>query len=107
MADYDAIIAESLDEKTLTQAWIAAGNLHFLQHEFDEALLAYLTVPVFYPDHNPLMPKALWGAAQSYAKLKDFDNQEKTMRKLIADYPDAPEASLAQTEFKKKEENQP
>jgi tetratricopeptide (TPR) repeat protein len=107
MAGYDAVIAQSFDAKTLTQAWIAEGDLHFAQHEFDEALLAYLTVPVFYSDHNPMMPKALWGVAQSYAKLKDAQNQEKTMHELISDYPDAPEASLAQAEFKKKEENQP
>jgi tetratricopeptide (TPR) repeat protein len=106
-AAYAAIISASIDEKTLTQAWLAAGDLHFAQHEFDEALLAYLTVPVFYSDHNPMMPKALWGVAQSYAKLKDTQNQEKTMRELISKYPDAPEASLAQAEFKKKEENQP
>jgi tetratricopeptide (TPR) repeat protein len=105
LAGYDAVIAQSFDAKTLTQAWIAEGDIHFAQHEFDEALLAYLTVPVFYPDHNPLVPRALWGVAQSYAKLKDTKNQEKTLNELVTDYPDTPEASLAKAELMKKKEN--
>ena len=103
LAAYDAVIGQSFDPKTLTQAWIAEGDAHFAEHEFDEALLAYLTVPVFYPDHNAQMPRALWGVAQSYAKLKDVPNQEKTLRELIAKYPDAPEASPAKAELMKKE----
>jgi len=103
LAAYDAIIHQSFDPKTLTQAWIAEGDVHLAEHEFDEALLAYLTVPVFFPDHNPQMPRALWGVAQSYAKLKDASNQEKTLRQLVAQYPDAPEASLAKAELMKKE----
>ena len=63
----------------------------------------YLTVPVFYSDHNAQMPRALWGVAQSYAKLKDAGNQEKTLQELVAKYPDAPEASLAKAELMKKE----
>jgi tetratricopeptide (TPR) repeat protein len=103
LAAYDAVIHQSFDPKTLTQAWIAEGDVHLAEHEFDEALLAYLTVPVFYPDHNPQMPRALWGVAQSYAKLKDASNQEKTLRELVTQFPNAPEASLAKAELMKKE----
>jgi TolA-binding protein len=62
-----------------------------------------LTVTVFYPEKNPLLPKALWGAGQAYAKLKDLTNATKTYQKLISDYPDSPEAALAKAELTKKE----
>jgi tetratricopeptide (TPR) repeat protein len=103
LAAYDAILSQSTDAKTLSQAWIAEGDVHFSQHEFDEALMAYLTVTVFYPDHNPLISKALWGTGQSYAKLKDTANAMKTYQRLVSSYPDTPEASLARAELKKKE----
>jgi tetratricopeptide (TPR) repeat protein len=103
IAAFDAIISQSSEPQTLSQAWIAEGAIHFGQHEFDEALLAYLTVTVFYPEHNPLVPKALWGAGQAYAKLKDASHATKTYQELISTYPDSPEASLAKAELMKKD----
>jgi len=103
LAAYDSIISQSSDPGTLSRAWIAEGDIHFAQHEFDEALLAYLTVTVFYPEHNPLIPKALWDSGQSYAKLKDTANATKTYQALINTYPDSPEAASAKAELLKKE----
>jgi tetratricopeptide (TPR) repeat protein len=103
IATYDAIISGSSDPQTLTRAWIAEGDVHMSEHEFADALLDYLSVSVFFPDHNPLAPKALWGAGQSYAKLKDDPNAEQTYEELISSYPDSPEASLAKIELAKKD----
>jgi tetratricopeptide (TPR) repeat protein len=100
---YDAVINQSTDHRTLTQAWLAEADIHFAQHEFDEALLDYLTVTVFFPEHNPLLPKALWGSGQSYAKLKDDANATRVYQQIITDFPDSPEASLAKAELTKKE----
>lgn len=100
---YDAIIGHSSDPATLTRAWMAEGDIHFSQHEFADAVLNYLSIVVFYPDQNPVMPKALWGAAQSYGKLKDTVDQEKTWNELMTNYPDSPEAALAKAESIKKE----
>ncbi len=103
LAAYDAVIGQSTDARTLTQAWLAEGDVHAAQHEFADALLAYLTVVVFYPDHNPLTPKALWGSGQAYAKLKDLANATKTYHQLVSDFPDSPEASLAKAALAKTE----
>ena len=103
IASYDAIISGSSDSQTLTRAWIAEGDIHMAEHEFADALLDYLSVTVFYPQHNPLAPKALWGAGQSYAKLKDMPNATKTYQELISTYPDSPEAFLAKAELAKKD----
>lgn len=100
---YDAIINQASDPATLSRAWIAEGDIHFAQHQFDEALMAYLTVAVFYPGKNALLPKALWGSGQAYDKLKDSIRSTKAYETLIANFPDSPEASLAQAELKKKD----
>jgi len=100
---YDTAISQSADPKTLSRAWIAEGDVHFGQHEFVDALLAYLTATVFYADNNPLTAKALWGAGRAYTKLKDVDNATKTYQKLIDAYPRSPEAALAKAELMKKE----
>jgi tetratricopeptide (TPR) repeat protein len=103
IAAYDALINQSSDPQTLSRAWIAEGDVHFGEHEFDEALMAYLTVAVFYPERNPLLPRALWGAGQSYAMLKDQSNAAKIFQELVSNYPDSPEASLAKAELMKKD----
>lgn len=103
LAAFDGIISQSADPETLSRAWIAEGDVHLAEHEFDDALMAYLTVTVFYPKSSLLVPKALWGAGQAYAKLKDSDNATKTFQELITAYPDTPEASLAKTELQKKD----
>jgi len=106
LAAYDGVISQSTDTKTLTQAWLAEGDLYLAQHQADEALMAYLTVTVFYPQNNPQVPRALWGAAQAYAKLKDSKNQDLTLNDIVTHYPDNPEASLAKAEIMKKENQQ-
>ena len=101
IAAFDSIINSSTDQQALSQAWIAKGDIYFGQHQFDEAALAYLNVPVFYPTHNPLMAKALWGLGQSYSKLKDAANAVITLNQLISSFPDSPEAGLAKVELLK------
>ena len=102
LAAYDTIIGQSTDPGTLTHALLAEGDLRFSQHEFVDALMNYLTVLVFYPDQDTVIPKALWGAARSYGKLKDPANQEKAWKELMTHYPKTPEASLAQAESLRK-----
>ena len=103
LAAYDAILAASNEPLTASQAWLAEGDIHFGRHEYDSALMAYLTVAVFYPEHNPFLAKALWGAGQSYAKLKDEKNALKTFHQLADAFPEAPETTLAKAEIVKKE----
>jgi tetratricopeptide (TPR) repeat protein len=103
LAAFDAVINQSSDPQTLSRAWVAEGDIHMAQHEFDEAILAYLTVTVFYPTRNPVAPKALWGSGMAYVRFKDLYNAQKTFKALIATYPDSPEAALAQAELIKEQ----
>ena len=103
-AAYDAIINQSTDPETLSQAWMAKAAIRVDEHEFEDALMDYLTVAVFYPEHNPLLPQALWGAGQAYDKIKDPANATKTYQTLISQFPDSPEAALAKAELSKKEQ---
>ena len=103
LAAYDAILAASTEPLTASPAWLAEGDIHFARHEYDSALMAYLTIAVFYPEHNPFLAKALWGAGQSYGKLKDEKNALKTFHQLADAFPEAPETTLAKAEIVKKE----
>ena len=97
----DATIKSSNDPTTLANAWIAKGDALFAQKDWDEALLAYLHVPVFYPDEKIFQPAALLGSGRALRRLNDNDRAKRTLNELLTAYPQSAEASKAQTELKK------
>lgn len=97
----DDAIKNSKDETTLANAWTAKGDALLAQKTADEALMAYLHVPVFYYEEKQFMPAALLGSARAYRRLDDVDHAKKALNELIASYPQSAEAAAAQTELKK------
>jgi TolA-binding protein len=87
----------------LADAWVTKGNLLLAQKQWDEALLAFLRVPVFYREEKLFLPPALLGTGRAYRRLDDFDRAKKTFNELIATFPKSAEAALAQTEVQKLE----
>jgi tetratricopeptide (TPR) repeat protein len=97
----DDAIKNSKDETTLANAWTAKGDALLAQKTADEALMAYLHVPVFYYEEKQFMPAALLGSARAYRRLDDVDHAKKSLNELIASFPQSAEAAAAQTELKK------
>jgi tetratricopeptide (TPR) repeat protein len=97
----DGAIKESSDPTTLANAWVGKGDALLAQKNADEALLAYLHVPVFYYDEKLFMPAALLGSARAYRRLDDVDRAKKSLNELIATFPQSIEAVAGQMELKK------
>jgi tetratricopeptide (TPR) repeat protein len=97
----DATLKSSTDPTTLANAWIAKGDTLLAQKDWDEALLAYLHVPVFYQDEKLFQPAALLGSGRAYRRLNDNPRAKKALTDLVAAFPQSPEAAAAQTELKK------
>jgi tetratricopeptide (TPR) repeat protein len=97
----DAALKSSTDTTTLANAWIAKGDTLLAQKDWDDALMAYLHVPVFYQDEKMFLPAALLGSGRAYRRLNDIDRAKKSLKELISTYPQSAEATAAQTELKK------
>jgi tetratricopeptide (TPR) repeat protein len=97
----ETALKSSTDPTTLATAWIAKGDALLAQKNFDEALMAYLHVPVFYQDEKIFLPPALLGSGRAYRRLNDKDHAKKALNELIAAFPQSAEAAAAQTELKK------
>lgn len=69
--------------------------------DWDSALLAYLHVPVFYPDQTALMPQVLLGSARAYAGLEDKADAVKTLNELNRRFPASSEAAEAKIDLQK------
>ena len=61
----------------------------------EEALLAYLRVPVFSPGATAMMPAALLGASRAYQKLGDTTRAAETLSTLKTRFLNSPESSQA------------
>jgi tetratricopeptide (TPR) repeat protein len=101
MAVFDNVINTSTDDEALAYAWACkAASLYSLQ-KFEPAALAYLHVPVFYPDVRLLMPDVLIGTAKCYIHIDHLPDAEIAFNDVIARYPNSPQADVAKTELKK------
>ena len=83
------------DDAGLASIAITKGQILERAGHFEEALLSYLRVPVFYPTETDKMPAALLGAARAYKKLGDDDRATATLNTLTTRFPDSPEAAQA------------
>jgi tetratricopeptide (TPR) repeat protein len=101
LAICDAAIKETTDPAVLADAWLHKGDALAGMQQWDDALLAYLHLPVFYSDQTALLPPALLGAGMSYRRLDDLPRAKKSMNDLVAAYPNSPEAATAQVQLRK------
>jgi TolA-binding protein len=97
----NSVLKESTRPETLAQAYVTAGQAHLVLKEWDPALLAFLEIPVFYPDDKVLYPQSMLGSGQAYEALQDFTRAKLTFNELISKYAATSEAEQAKTELAK------
>ncbi len=97
----DAVIKESAKPDVLAEAWVRKGDTFLAQRQWDNAVLAYLHVSVFYADENLWMPPALLGSARALRGLEDLEGAKKSFNDLTAKFPKSAQAEIARVELKK------
>jgi TolA-binding protein len=98
---FDALIGTSTDNDVLARAWVGKGAALAAHGDFDGALLAYLRVPVLYPQDRGMLPGALLGAGRAFAGLENKDLARQAFQKIVSTYPLTSEAALAKAELGK------
>ena len=97
----DNVIKDSARPEVLAEAWVRKGDVFLAQRQWDSALLAYLHIPVFYPEEKLSMPPALLGSARAFRGLDDLERAKKSLADLTTEFPKSPQAEMAQAELKK------
>lgn len=101
LAAVKSIIDESKSPETLANAWLIVGGAELARKNYREALMAYLRVPVFYPEVQIAMPSALLGAARAYEGLEDFLSAKSSLDELARSYSLSPEARESTDDLKR------
>ena len=83
------------DDSGLAAIAVTKGQILERSGHFEDALLSYLRVPVFYPSEDASMPAALLGTGRVYKKLGDDARATATFASLSTRFPNSPEAAQA------------
>jgi tetratricopeptide (TPR) repeat protein len=97
----DDILKEGSKAETLAVAAINKARSHQALKQWEKALLAYLQIPVFYPEQKSAAPASLLGAAQCYFELSDLPRARGSLDELTKTFADSPEAEVAKAELEK------
>ncbi len=83
------------DEELLSKLLFALGDSYFALQNYDNALLSYLPLVVFYPFVYDNEPRGLAAALGCYAELKEWEPLYRTIQEIQKDYPTSPAAKTA------------
>ena len=89
------------DEEMLSNLLFALGDSYFALENYDNALLSYLPLVVFYPYVYDNEPRGLAAALGCYAQLKEWEPLYRSIQEIQKNYPAAPAAQTA-SEFLEK-----
>jgi len=95
----DKILKESTKPEIMATAAINKARSHHALKQWESAVLAYLNIPVFYPEQKAYVPTYLLGSAQCYFELSDYPRAKDALNELIKSHPAAIEAEDAKAEL--------
>ena len=84
------------DEEMLSNLLFALGDSYFALENYDNALLSYLPLVVFYPYVYDNEPRGLAAALGCYAKLKEWEPLYRSIQEIQKNYPNTPAAKTAE-----------
>ena len=84
--------------ETLARLYLLIGDIQFKREAFEEALDAYLQIPVFYGAEAAFLPAADLGAAKCLARLSRLQDATDSFSRIIERYAGTPEADAAKNE---------
>jgi len=98
---FDQVMKDATKPATLATASVNKGQSHLALKQYEPALLAFLQIPVFFPNQKMLVPQAMLGSAKAYFGLDDLTRAKATLDDLLKDFASSPQAAEAKVELEK------
>lgn len=97
----DKVLESASNPTTLAFAAVFKGESHLALKQYDDALLSFLQIPVFYPTEKRVVPLALLGAGRAFFALEDYPRAKEALNQIVRAYGATPQAPDAQIELAK------
>lgn len=98
---FEQVRRETTKPMTLATASVNMGQSYLGLKQYDDALIAFLQVPVFYPREKMLLAQSMLGTARAYFGLEDLPLAKATLEELLKDFATSPQAADARAEQEK------
>jgi tetratricopeptide (TPR) repeat protein len=98
IAQAENILADTDDSSVSASLWMIMGDTNFRAKKFEEALMAYLHVPVFFGTQVQKVPEAELNAARCLKEMRRFEDASGYYARLIETYPGSGVATTATNE---------
>lgn len=95
----EGLLSDTTDSGVAARLWMTIGDIHTKNEHFEEALKAYLHVPVFYGSQVALVPQAELMAARSLVSMERFKDAGVMFQRIDTAYPGSEIAATAKKEF--------
>jgi tetratricopeptide (TPR) repeat protein len=99
IAQAQNILSETEDSAVGASIWMIIGDTLFKKKLWEEALMAYLRVPVFYGTQVQRVPDAELASARCLAKMRRFDDATMYYKRITESYPGSGVAGISTTEL--------
>jgi len=83
------------DEEMLSKLLFGLGNAYYALENYDNALLSYLPLVVFYPYVHDNEPRGMAAALGCYAHLGEWEPLYRTIQEIKKNYPNTPAEKTA------------
>jgi len=104
-SNYDSIVSQaedilkSTDDSSVAAAiWSIIGDVYMKKKDYEQALLSYLRITVFYGTQVQKVPDAEMRAARALVKMKRYADAQKFFSRIVESYPGSPMAQVAEKE---------
>ena len=98
IAKANNILTDTNDSGVSAAVWDIIGDVHDKKKEYEEALMAYLRIPVFFGTQMQRVPAAEMKAAKMLIKMKRYEDATLFLTRLIEAYPGSAVAEVAAKE---------
>jgi tetratricopeptide (TPR) repeat protein len=99
LSQAEGLLADTTDSAIAARLWMTIGDIHTKTEHWEDALNAYLHVPVFYGTQVALVPQAELMAARSLASMERFKDAGVMFQRIAEAYPGSEIAATAKKEF--------
>jgi len=97
----ERVLAESRRSGPRAGAFVVKGQCLLAEEKWEDAILSFLQVPVFYPGETGLLPGVILGRGRALLGMDDFSAARAALEELRLSYPASAEAKLALKELER------
>jgi tetratricopeptide (TPR) repeat protein len=98
LAQAEDILQDTDDATICARLWMTIAEIHTKRERWEQALMAYLHVPVFYGSQGALVPQAELAAARTLAKMERFADAVAFYDRIAEQYKGGEIAATAMNE---------